>query len=111
MKLEHLRNNSCEIGAICLQKTWLSNDSNISLLQIDGFTLIFQVKICSAHGGLSIYLNNKYDYKLLSINNVSNVWEGQFIEITGNTIKKLYWEIYIDHQEMLLRITRPLLTN
>ena len=85
MKLENLRNYSCGIGAICLQETWLSNDSNICLLQIDGFTLISQGKIRSAHGGLSIYLNNKYDYKILSI---SNVWEGQFIEITGNTIPK-----------------------
>ena len=84
MKLENFRNNSCEIGAICLQETWLSNDSNISLLQIDGFTLISQ-----DGGGISIYLNNKYDYKILSISNVSNVWEGQFIEINGNTIKEI----------------------
>ena len=73
MKLENLRNNSCEIGAICLQETWLSNDSNNSLLQIDGFTLISQGKIRSAHDGISIYLNNKYDSKILSISNVSNV--------------------------------------
>ena len=89
MKLENLRKNSCEIGAICLQETWLSNDSNISLLQIYGFTLISQDKICSAQGGLLKYLNNKYDYKILSISNVSNVWEGQFIEITENTIKTI----------------------
>ena len=80
MKLENLRNNSCEIGAICLQETWLSND--ISLLQIDGFTLISQDGC-----GISIYLNNKYDNKILSISNVLYVWDGQFIEINGNTIK------------------------
>ena len=61
MKLENLR-----IIAVKLEP-WLSNDSNISLLQLDDFTLISQGKICSAHGSLFIYLNNKYDYKIVFI--------------------------------------------
>ena len=32
--------NSCKIGAICLQETWLSNDSDTSLLTIEGYNLI-----------------------------------------------------------------------
>ena len=38
-----------EIHAICLQETWLSENSDTSLLHIDGFNLIMQGKICSAH--------------------------------------------------------------
>ena len=58
------------------------------MLYLDGFDLISQGTICSAHDGLSVYLINKYDYKILSSNKVSKVWEGQFIEVFGNTIKK-----------------------
>ena len=61
MKLENLRKIAVKL------EPWLSNDSNISLLQLDDFTLIFQGKICSAHGSLFIYLNNKYDYNILFI--------------------------------------------
>ena len=53
IKLLEIQYNGTEIHALCLQETWLSDDSDTSLLQIDGFNLI-QGKICSAHAGLDI---------------------------------------------------------
>ena len=50
-------------GSICLQKSWTSNDSDLSLLQLPGYQLIHQGSKCTKHGGLIIYLNEKYSYK------------------------------------------------
>ena len=36
IKRDILRNNCCEISALCLQETWLKDDYDTSLLQIDG---------------------------------------------------------------------------
>ena len=47
-------------SAFCLQETWLDEESDTSLFQIDGYTLICQGKICSSQAGLAIYLSNKY---------------------------------------------------
>ena len=43
--------------AICLrlQETWLSDQSGISLFQIDGYRCSSQGNHCSPHGGLIIY--------------------------------------------------------
>ena len=70
IKLQQLKSNGHEFCAICLQEIWLSEDSDISLLKIDGYTFIPQGKICSAHGGMAIYLSSKY--KLNSINMYGN---------------------------------------
>ena len=73
--------NNCKIGAICLQESWLSTESDTSLLKIEGYNLISVGKTCSAHGGLAIYLNDEMNYKILNLYEQSNIWEGQFIEI------------------------------
>ena len=53
----------------------------MSLLKIGGYNLISVGKTCSAHGGLAIYLNDEMNYKILSLYEQSNIWEGQFIEV------------------------------
>ena len=60
---------------ICLQETWLSEASDISLLALANHNLIIQGKICSSHGGLAVYLLKKYDHKTLTLYNHSDIWE------------------------------------
>ena len=57
---KQLRQSNHEFSAICLHDSWLSNVADTSLYQIEGYTIILQGKTCSQHGGLVIYLNNKY---------------------------------------------------
>ena len=40
------------------------------------------------HGGLAKYLSDKYNYKLLSLHEYSEIWESQFIEVSGNNSQK-----------------------
>ena len=77
-----------EFSAICLQEAWLSDNSNTSLFHIEGYTSIHQGKICSAHAGLAIYIITKFKFKTINIYKNSQIWEGQFLEITGANSNK-----------------------
>ena len=86
--VENLKANQCMFSAICFQETWLSSQSDLSLLQLEGYNLIAQGNICSAHGGLAIYLRECFHYKTLSIYKESDIWEGLFIEVNSDKIQK-----------------------
>jgi hypothetical protein len=68
------------ISAICLQETWLCDQSDLSLLKLQGYNLISKGRSCSTHGGVAIYLHESYQYKVLTCND-SHLWDGQLIEI------------------------------
>ena len=55
--IDNLASQGLYFGAICLQETWTSIDSDLSLLQLPGYQLIHQGSTCTKHGGLIIYLN------------------------------------------------------
>ena len=82
--VELLRTHNCEFNIICLQESWLSDISDTSLFQLDGYTMLSQGKICSGHGGLEIDISTRFHYKHLSLYKKSDIWEGQFIEISGS---------------------------
>jgi len=52
----YIESNTSQIHAICLQETWLSDNSDLSLLQLDEYNLISKGKVASIHGGVAIYL-------------------------------------------------------
>ena len=81
LKLKLFEREGMEFNAICLQETWLSNNSDNSLLYLEGFHMIPNGKRCSSHGGLVIYLENTYKFNIIDLQVNSNIWEGQFIEI------------------------------
>ena len=83
MLMHNLDNQQVYIDAICLQESWLSDLSDLSLLHVEGYQLISMAKHCSAHSGLVIYLSNKYQHEVLNIHEQSNLWDGQFIKISG----------------------------
>ena len=87
-KIDHLRNNKSEFGAICFQETRLNENADTLLLKINSFTLITRGKICYGHGGLAIFLSNGYDYRILPLYKKSTIWEGHFIEITLSAMNK-----------------------
>ena len=43
---------------------------------------------CTKHGGLIIYINEKYSYKLRNLYDKSDVWEGLFIDVNGHKLSK-----------------------
>jgi hypothetical protein len=73
-----------KFNAICLQETWLSDQSDLTLLKLNGFNLISKSKSSSQHGGVAIYLSDKFTHKILSFSSQSNSWDGLFIEVEVN---------------------------
>ena len=80
--VDSFNTSNSKIDAICLQETWLSEDSDLSLYQLPGYKLISVGKSCSAHSGIAIYLRDLYEFKVLDIGIFSEFWDAQFIEIS-----------------------------
>ena len=88
--IDNLASQGLYFGAICLQETWTSTDSDLSLLQLPGYQLIHQGSKCTKHGGLMIYLNESYSYKIRNSFTNSNIWEGLFIDINGGNLCRTF---------------------
>ena len=84
--LNYLEKQNVFFSAICLQETWLAEKADVSLLFLDKYKLITQGKFSSPHGGLAIYLHERYDYTVLPPTK-SAIWEGQFIQINETETK------------------------
>ena len=88
--INNLTSQGLYFGAICLQETWTSNDSDLLLLQLPGYQLVHQGSKCTKHGGLIIYLNESYSYKMRNLYTSSNIWEGLFIVINGGNLYRTF---------------------
>ena len=75
-------------GVICLPKTWLASDTNLSLLQLPGYNTIHQGSKCTRHGGLIIHLSKMYSFKFRNLCNDSGIREGLFIDVMGHNLRK-----------------------
>ena len=85
--IDILRETDFEFSAICLQECWI-NETHLINLDIDGYTCIQQPGNLGRKSGLVIYLNDKYRYDIKCQYNKSLTWEGQFIQIAGDTMNK-----------------------
>ena len=83
-----LCNKDIGFSAICLQESWLSDDSDLSQINMPNYNLIHKGKTCSGHGGLLIYLHQRYSYNIRNLYESSDIWEGLFINIYGANLKK-----------------------
>ena len=87
--IDDLNAEHCTFGAICIQETWLNDNDDASMYNIPGYNMIHQGKICCGHGGLIIYLNDKYTHTVRKdLCKDSTVWEGLFIDISAETVSK-----------------------
>ena len=98
--IELYNSNGNKLSAICLQETWLTADSDCSLLQLPGYTLIHRGKSCSAHGGVAIYLDENFRYEISNIDSDTNIWDGMLIKISTN-------QGNMDRKLILCNIYRP----
>ena len=89
-----------------IQETWLRDDSNNALIYLENYNFISQGKKCSFYGGLAIYLHEKYNFKTVPSPIISEIFEGQFIEISEVDTKRpthiLLGNIYRSPRDVLL---------
>ena len=77
-----LKDKGVVFNAICLQETWINEDMDTSIFHIDGYSMISNCRRCSNHGGLAIFLDSRFNYRTLSINDPTAIaMEQQFVEI------------------------------
>ena len=77
-----------KFSIICLQESWLSENDDLSLIQLAGYDCISQGKSCSSKGGLLIYIDKRFDYEVKMNLNTYEHWEGQIIQITGGGLSQ-----------------------
>lgn len=84
------KKHNFEFSAICLQETWLSDNCCTDLFKLKNYHLYTQGYSCSKHGGLAIYVHNNYVAKNMNTLPISDIWEGQYMELSKiNSNKKL----------------------
>ena len=86
--VETLRNNGCKMSIICLQETWLTENSSLTGLQIEGYELFFQPARCNSDAGLAFYLHTEHTFDFLELHTDSTFSESPFIKITGKKLNK-----------------------
>ena len=98
--------NECDskIDVICLQECWISDSDDITQIQLKGYSCIVQGKSCSNKGGLIIYVNEKFQYKIHKQINNSNIWEGIIVEIFGGGLRSniLLGNIYRPPRDIMI---------
>ena len=100
--LQNLKMSNGLFSAICIQETWLNSHHDISMFSIDGYQLVAKPSSSSVHGGVGIYINDNFKFKVLDIEYKKETWDGIFIEVSAicanetslNTRKIILGNIY-----------------
>ena len=79
--VENLNNNP--VSVICLQESWLKENSDYSLYNLSNYKLTKCRTKCSDHGGLMTYVHKRFDVSSpINILESVNGWEYVCIEIS-----------------------------
>ena len=78
-------NEYTEISIICLQEIWGHENVDMSFYNLPNYSMVYENRRLSAHGGLLIYIHNHFSYIKLNLENritkTSNVFESLVIEV------------------------------
>ena len=77
--------SNCPLQVLCLQESWFSPETDLSSYVIPGYHMISSGHYASTHGGLVIYLYEKWSYRIKNYETESQIWENQKIEICDPT--------------------------
>lgn len=78
--LHELESVDCSFSAICIQESWIDDNSDLSSINLENYKLINQPYRVSSHAGLIIFLRNDYTYKNI-ISPLYDSWEHLCIEV------------------------------
>ena len=62
----------------------MKNDTDILGLELPNYTILNKGFDVSRHGGLLCYIHNDYSFVSIDVNLTSDIWEGQFLEVSHN---------------------------
>ena len=83
-------NIDCPISVICIHKSWVYENVDMSPFLLPNYSLIFENRQFSTHGGRIVYKLDDFAYKDLNkviiISSTSTLFESQFVEIWRKTV-------------------------
>ena len=68
---------------ICIQESWLNENDDISQIELENYTCVTQGKSSSTKGGLVMYINNNFNFKINKLSIRNHNWEAQVITLSG----------------------------
>ena len=86
--LADLADSGLYFSAICLQESWVTVNSDVSLLEIPNYKRFHQGRSrCSTRVGLLTYIHCNFSAVVRKQFRRSLIWEGQLIDIKGESLK------------------------
>ena len=85
--LELLYSQNIHFPVICIQESWITDESMLQLLQLNGYNTFHVNASSSTHGGVVTYVDNSYDVTIKAQVNNSDIWDGLFLEIKHENMK------------------------
>ena len=85
--LELFASQNIHFHAICIQESWIHDDSKIPLVALEGYQCFSIKATTSSHGGLITYVDDKYDVQVKKTVDDSNIWEGLFLELNHSSFQ------------------------
>ena len=85
--LELLSSQNIHFPVICIQESWITDESMLQLLQLNGYNTFHVNASSSTHGGVVTYVDNSYDVTIKAQVNNSDIWDGLFLEIKHENMK------------------------
>ena len=85
--LELFASQNIHFHAICIQGSWILDDSKLPLIALEGYQCFFIKATTSSHGGLITYVDDKYDVQVKKIVDDSNIWEGLFLGLNHSSVQ------------------------
>ena len=88
--LEPFASQDIHFPIICIQETWINDESKLPLVSLEGYSCYYVKPNASSHGGLITYVDNSFEVTGIKKIDNSAVWEGLFIELKHDSLKNKF---------------------
>ena len=85
--LELFASPNLHFHAIGIEESWIHNDSKLPLVALEGYQCFSIKATTSSHGGLVMYVDDKYEVQVKKTVDDSNIWEGLLLELNHSSFQ------------------------
>ena len=99
-----MHSQNIHFPVICIQETWLNDESRLPLVSLDGYQAFNLNASSSTHGGLITYVDENYDVSVFKKIEKSTVWDGLFLKVKHEEMQKevIIGNLYKPLQTMIM---------
>ena len=82
-----MKSQGIHFPVICIQETWLSDESKLAMVKLDGYQTFYTKASSSSHGGLITYVDDIYEVSLIKKIDSSSIWDGLFLKLKHSNMQ------------------------